>query len=64
MIPPLVGLIPGTIANHVHGYFPTIAGQLIGQMRALEDIVTDVAEDNFEHCARSVGKSAGLPRLG
>jgi ABC-2 type transport system permease protein len=31
VVPPLVGLIPGTIANHVHGYFPTIAGQLIGQ---------------------------------
>jgi ABC-type transport system involved in multi-copper enzyme maturation permease subunit len=31
VIPPLVGLIPGTIANHVHGYLPTIAGQLAGQ---------------------------------
>lgn len=31
VVPPLVGLIPGTIANHVHGYLPTVAGQLIGQ---------------------------------
>jgi ABC-type transport system involved in multi-copper enzyme maturation permease subunit len=31
VVPPLVSLIPGTIANHVHGYLPTIAGQLIGQ---------------------------------
>jgi hypothetical protein len=31
VIPPLVGLIPGTIANHVHGYLPTVAGQLIAQ---------------------------------
>jgi hypothetical protein len=35
VIPPLVGLIPGTIANRVHGYFPTVAGQLIGQLRRL-----------------------------
>lgn len=31
VVPPLIGLIPGTIANHVHGYFPTVAGQLVGQ---------------------------------
>jgi ABC-2 type transport system permease protein len=33
VVPPLVGLIPGTIANHVHGYLPTAAGQLIAQTR-------------------------------
>jgi ABC-2 type transport system permease protein len=31
VVPPLISLIPGTIANHIHGYLPTIAGQLIGQ---------------------------------
>jgi len=31
VVPPLIGLIPGTIANHVHGYLPTTAGVLIGQ---------------------------------
>jgi ABC-2 type transport system permease protein len=31
VVPPLITLIPGTIANHVHGYLPTIAGQLIAQ---------------------------------
>jgi ABC-2 type transport system permease protein len=31
VIPPLVGLIPGTVANHIHGYLPTIAGQLVAQ---------------------------------
>lgn len=31
VIPPLVGLIPGTIANHVHGYLPTVAGPLVTQ---------------------------------
>jgi ABC-type transport system involved in multi-copper enzyme maturation permease subunit len=31
VIPPLVSLIPGTIANHVHGYLPTVAGQLVAQ---------------------------------
>lgn len=31
VVPPLVGLIPGTIAHHIHGYLPTVAGQLIGQ---------------------------------
>jgi ABC-2 type transport system permease protein len=31
VVPPLVGLIPGTIANHVHGYLPTVAGELIAQ---------------------------------
>jgi ABC-type transport system involved in multi-copper enzyme maturation permease subunit len=31
VVPPLVGLIPGTIANHVHGYLPTIAGELVAQ---------------------------------
>jgi ABC-2 type transport system permease protein len=33
VVPPLISLIPGTIANHVHGYLPTIAGQLVGQTR-------------------------------
>lgn len=31
VVPPLVGLIPGTIAHHIYGYLPTVAGQLIGQ---------------------------------
>ena len=31
VIPPLVSLIPGTIANHVHGYMPTVAGALVAQ---------------------------------
>lgn len=31
VVPPLVGLIPGTIANHVHGYLPTVAGVLVAQ---------------------------------
>ena len=31
VVPPLIGLIPGTIAHHIHGYFPTVAGQLVGQ---------------------------------
>jgi ABC-2 type transport system permease protein len=31
VVPPLIGLIPGTIANHVHGYLPTVAGILVGQ---------------------------------
>jgi ABC-type transport system involved in multi-copper enzyme maturation permease subunit len=31
VVPPLVSLIPGTIANHVHGYLPTVAGVLVGQ---------------------------------
>jgi len=31
VIPPLVSLIPGTIANHIHGYLPTVAGELITQ---------------------------------
>lgn len=31
VVPPLVGLIPGTIANHVHGYLPTVAGELVAQ---------------------------------
>ena len=29
--PPLISLIPGTIANHIHGYLPTIAGTLVAQ---------------------------------
>jgi ABC-2 type transport system permease protein len=33
VVPPLISLIPGTIANHVHGYLPTIAGQLVAQTR-------------------------------
>ncbi len=35
VVPPLISLIPGTIANHVHGYLPTVAGQLIGQSSQL-----------------------------
>jgi len=31
VVPPLIGLIPGTIANHIHGYWPTVAGQLVAQ---------------------------------
>ena len=31
VVPPLISLIPGTIANHVHGYLPTVAGVLVGQ---------------------------------
>ncbi len=31
VIPPLISLIPGTIANHVHGYLPTVAGELVAQ---------------------------------
>ncbi|HEX6519692.1 MAG TPA: ABC transporter permease [Streptosporangiaceae bacterium] len=31
VVPPLVGLIPGTIANHIHGYLPTVAGVLVSQ---------------------------------
>jgi ABC-2 type transport system permease protein len=31
VIPPLVDLIPGTIAAHVHAYLPTVAGTYIGQ---------------------------------
>jgi ABC-2 type transport system permease protein len=31
VVPPLISLIPGTIANHVHGYLPTVAGELIAQ---------------------------------
>ena len=31
VVPPLVSLIPGTIANHVHGYLPTTAGVLVAQ---------------------------------
>lgn len=31
VVPPLITLIPGTIANHVHGYLPTVAGELVAQ---------------------------------
>jgi ABC-2 type transport system permease protein len=31
VVPPLISLIPGTLANHVHGYLPTVAGQLVAQ---------------------------------
>jgi ABC-type transport system involved in multi-copper enzyme maturation permease subunit len=31
VVPPLVDLIPGTIAHHIHGYLPTVAGQLVAQ---------------------------------
>jgi ABC-2 type transport system permease protein len=31
VVPILVSLIPGTIANHVNGYLPTVAGRLIAQ---------------------------------
>jgi len=33
VVPPLISLIPGTIANHVHGYLPTVAGLLVAQTR-------------------------------
>ena len=31
VVPPLISLIPGTIAKHIHGYLPTIAGTLVAQ---------------------------------
>jgi ABC-2 type transport system permease protein len=31
VVPPLISLIPGTIANHIHGYLPTVAGVLVAQ---------------------------------
>jgi ABC-2 type transport system permease protein len=31
VVPPLISLIPGTIANHIHGYLPTVAGELVAQ---------------------------------
>jgi ABC-type transport system involved in multi-copper enzyme maturation permease subunit len=31
VIPPLISLIPGTIANHIAGYLPAQAGQLVAQ---------------------------------
>jgi ABC-2 type transport system permease protein len=31
VVPPLISVIPGTIANHVHGYLPTVAGLLVAQ---------------------------------
>jgi ABC-2 type transport system permease protein len=31
VVPPLVSLIQGTIANHIHGYLPTVAGELVAQ---------------------------------
>jgi ABC-2 type transport system permease protein len=31
VIPPLITLIPGTVANHIHGYLPTVAGELVAQ---------------------------------
>jgi ABC-2 type transport system permease protein len=31
VVPPLVSLIPGTIANHIHGYLPIPAGLLVTQ---------------------------------
>jgi ABC-2 type transport system permease protein len=31
VVPPLVSLIPGTIANHIHGYLPNVAGELVAQ---------------------------------
>jgi ABC-2 type transport system permease protein len=31
VVPPLVSLIPGTVANHIHGYLPTVAGALVAQ---------------------------------
>jgi ABC-2 type transport system permease protein len=41
VVPPLIGLIPGTIANHIHGYFPTVAGQLVGQtIQASRDVLS------------------------
>jgi ABC-2 type transport system permease protein len=41
VVPPLIGLIPGTIANHIHGYFPTVAGQLVGQtIQASGDVLS------------------------
>jgi ABC-2 type transport system permease protein len=31
VVPPLISLIPGTVANHIHGYLPSVAGELVGQ---------------------------------
>jgi hypothetical protein len=31
VVPPLVGLIPGTIGAHIHQYLPTVAGVLIAR---------------------------------
>jgi hypothetical protein len=31
VVPPIMDLIPGTIAKHIHAYLPTVAGTLIGQ---------------------------------
>jgi ABC-2 type transport system permease protein len=33
VVPPLLSLIPGTVANHIHGYLPTVAGILFAQTR-------------------------------
>ena len=35
VVPPLISLIPGTIANHIHGYLPTVAGVLVAQSSQL-----------------------------
>jgi ABC-type transport system involved in multi-copper enzyme maturation permease subunit len=39
VVPPLVSLIPGTIAKHVDGYLPTVAGRLIAQTSQQPDDV-------------------------
>jgi ABC-type transport system involved in multi-copper enzyme maturation permease subunit len=31
VVPIIVSLIPGTVANHIHGYLPSVAGALAGQ---------------------------------
>jgi ABC-2 type transport system permease protein len=33
VVPPLISLIPGTVARHIHGYLPTVAGVLVAQTR-------------------------------
>ena len=39
VVPPLISLIPGTIAKHVDGYLPTVAGRLIAQTSQQPDDV-------------------------
>jgi ABC-2 type transport system permease protein len=54
VVPPLVGLIPGTIANHVHGYLPTVAGVLITQTSQQPDDVLSGWQGFGVFCAWTV----------
>ena len=41
VVPIIVSLIPGTIANHIHGYLPSVAGALAGQtMEQSSDVLS------------------------